>query len=154
MSSSHKPSFHKEGKSTIKVVNGKKSSRIPITPRDIPEQATQHSPFVEELVLTGRPNWKKAPPQLKQRYRGIFLVLLSIPIIGMSSFEIIRRLEGKSTKRVRQGERLPDGTNRNYSEEEKIKVEQESVMYKIFGKDFFLDGFTSKTRKSESEKKE
>ncbi|KAL6450910.1 hypothetical protein SBY92_001158 [Candida maltosa Xu316] len=145
MSSSHKPSFHKEGKSTIKVVNGKKSSRIP---------ATQHSPFVEELVLTGRPNWKKAPPQLKQRYRGIFLVLLSIPIIGMSSFEIIRRLEGKSTKRVRQGERLPDGTNRNYSEEEKIKVEQESVMYKIFGKDFFLDGFTSKTRKSESEKKE
>ena len=161
---SDKPSFHKEGKSTIKIVHDNKhnpkTQQRPITPKDIPSQASssllkpQDSPFVEELVLTGRPNWKKAPQQIKQRYKGIYLILLSIPIIGITTFEIIQRLEGRSTKKIQQGERLPNGINRDFDEQEKIKVEKESIMYKIFGKDFFLDGFTSKTIKNNSEKKE
>lgn len=159
---SDKPSFHKEGKSTIKIVhdnnknNNTKQHKRPITPKDISSQSqkVKDSPFVEELVLTGRPNWKKAPQQIKQRYKGIYLILLSIPIMGITTFEIIRRLEGKSTKKIQQGERLSNGINRDFDEQEKIKVEKESIMYKIFGKDFFLDGFTSKTIKSNQEKKE
>ncbi|KAF6069554.1 hypothetical protein FOB64_003196 [Candida albicans] len=102
---SDKPSFHKEGKSTIKI-------------------KVKDSPFVEELVLTGRPNWKKAPQQIKQRYKGIYLILLSIPIMGITTFEIIRRLEGKSTKKIQQGERLSNGINRILMNKKKLKLKK------------------------------
>lgn len=152
--SSEKPSFHKEGKSTIKITTNDSKKSSSNRPKGKPQSNTKSSPFVEELVQTGRPNWKKAPPQIKQRYKGIYLVLLSIPVLGVTSFEMYRRLEGRSAKRIQQGERLPNGMNRDFDEEEKIKVEQNSLMYRIFGRDFFTEGFTSQTRKPNVEKKD
>lgn len=154
--SSEKPSFHKEGKSTIKLTTNNNNNNKTNTSKGntTPKVKTKSSPFVEELVQTGRPNWQKAPPQIKQRYKGIYLILLSLPVLGVTSFEMYRRLEGKSTKKIQQGERLPHGGNRDFDEQEKINVEQNSLMYKIFGRDFFTDGFTSQTRKQTSEKKE
>lgn len=151
--SSEKPSFHKEGKSTIKITTNDCKNNSSNRPKGKPQSSTKSSPFVEELVQTGRPNWKKAPPQIKQRYKGIYLVLLSIPVLGVTSFEMYRRLEGRSAKKIQQGERLPNGMNRDFDEEEKIKVEQNSLMYRIFGRDFFTEGFTSQTRKPNVEKK-
>ncbi|KAI5970873.1 hypothetical protein CANMA_000033 [Candida margitis] len=139
------PSFHKQGRSTV---------RIQSPEQKLKNAKPKESPFVHELVLTGRPNWDKAPPQLKQRYKGIFLVLLSVPIILITSFEMYQRLEGQSTKKIQQGEKLPNGVNRDFEESEKYKVEKESFMYKLFGKDFFLDGFTSKTMKADNNEKE
>ncbi|WLF79280.1 hypothetical protein PVL30_003032 [Lodderomyces elongisporus] len=108
-----------------------------------------------KLIQTGRPNWSKAPPQLKQRYNGIFLILLSVPVIFITTYEMVQRLEGRSTKKVQQGERREDGTKREFSEAEKWQVEKQSLSTKIFGKDFFLDGFTSNTLKQgDSEIKE
>lgn len=100
--------------------------------------------FVEELIETGRPNWKKAPKSVRNRYYGIYMVLLSIPVILVPSIELYRRLEGNSTKRVQEGEL--EGTEvRKFGEKEKWEREQNSFMYKLFGKDFFLEGSTSKT---------
>ena len=138
------PSFHKQGGSTVRI----QSPQL-----HLKNSKPKESPFVQELVLTGRPNWEKAPPQLKQRYKGIFLVLLSVPIIFITSFEMYQRLEGQSTKKIQQGEKLPNGVNRDFDEVEKYKVEKESVMYKLFGKDFFLDRFTSKTMKVDNDDK-
>lgn len=139
------PAFHKQGGSTVRVQSPGVKPKAP---------KPKESPFVQELVLTGRPNWEKAPPQLKQRYKGIFLVLLSVPIIFITSFEMYQRLEGQSTKKIQQGEKLPNGVNRDFDEAEKYKVEKDSVMYKLFGRDFFLDGFTSKTMKVDKDAKE
>lgn len=101
--------------------------------------------FVQELAETGRANWKKAPKELKNRYYGIYMVMFSIPLIAISSWEMYRRLEGKSTKKVQEGEMLDGQLVRKYDEVEKWSTEKNSLMYRIFGRDFFLDGFTSKT---------
>lgn len=98
--------------------------------------------FYEELAETGRPNWKKAPKEVRTRYRGVFMILFSIPIMLVPGWEIYRRVSGKSTKKVQQGEILEGQTVRRFSEEEKWRTEKDSMMYKIFGKDLFLDGFT------------
>lgn len=120
--------FHKEGRAeTVK------SAKPP------------QSEFFAELVETGKPNWKKAPKAVKTRYNGIFLVLFSIPFILLPGWELYRRLGGKSTKKVQEGEILEGHQVRKFDEVEKWNVEKESWMYKIFGKDFFLDGFTSRT---------
>ncbi|KAK6204498.1 uncharacterized protein RJT21DRAFT_8833 [Scheffersomyces amazonensis] len=134
-------SFHREGrKNTVNTTNG---VRMDYTPKIEPKD----SEFIHELVETGRPNWKKAPTELRKRYNGIFLILIAIPLIVVPSIEFYKRLEGKSTKKVRQGELLDNKEVRIYNETEKWQEEKESWVYKIFGKDFFLDGFTSKTMK-------
>lgn len=83
---SDKPSFHKEGKSTIKIVHDNKhnpkTQKRPITPKDIPSQASssllkpQDSPFVEELVLTGRPNWKKLLNKSNNDIKDLFNLII------------------------------------------------------------------------------
>lgn len=75
--------------------------------------------------------------------------MFSIPVILIPSYEIYRRLEGKSTKRVQEGELLEGNEVRKFDEVEKWQVEKNSLMYKIFGRDFFLDGFTSRTMNPE-----
>lgn len=65
--------------------------------------------------------------------------------------EIYKRLEGKLVKKVRQGELLEGQEVRPYSEDEKWQNERNSLMYKLFGKDWFLEGFTLKTMKDESD---
>lgn len=134
-------SFHKEGRksritstSTVTTTSGSES---------------KDSEFVKELVETGKANWKKAPKAVKTRYYGIYMILFSIPFILIPSIEMYRRLEGKSTKKVRQGELLEGNEVRKYDEVEKWQVEKDSLMYKIFGRDWFLDGFTSKTMKGQ-----
>lgn len=84
----------------------------------------------------------------------MYMVLFLIPLIFISSYEMYRRLEGKSTKKVQEGEMLDGQQVRKYSEEEKWQTEKNSFMYKLFGRDFFLDGFTSKTMKEEKGKEE
>lgn len=101
--------------------------------------------FFLELEKTGRPDWKKAPAAVKQRYRGIFLVLVSIPVLFAPAMELYRRMEGKSTKKVQEGEVLEGQQFRKFDEAEKWQTEKDSLFYKIFGRDFYLDGFTSKT---------
>lgn len=141
MSKFQNVSFHREGK-------------LPQQAKPKPSvKKTENSEFIKELVETGKANWKKAPPEVKKRYNGIFLILFSIPILFMSTSEMIRRLEGTSTKKIRQGELLENQEIRKYDEVEKWQVEKNSLMYRIFGRDFFLDGFTSKTMKSDNEKK-
>lgn len=137
-------SFHRDGK--------KPKPKPTAKPEAKPAAPEQNSEFIKELVETGRANWSKAPKAVKQRYNGIFLILFSIPIIAFSTFEMVRRLEGRSTKKIRQGEVLDNNDIRKYGEVEKWQVERDSIMYKIFGKDFFLDGFTSKTMKDEKDK--
>ncbi|ODV77846.1 uncharacterized protein CANTADRAFT_26870 [Suhomyces tanzawaensis NRRL Y-17324] len=137
-------SFHKEGK-IVSMTTGDVESRPKPKPKD--------SEFIQELVETGKANWKKAPAAVKTRYRGIYLILFSIPFIVIPSIEMYRRLEGKSTKKIQQGELLEGQTVRKYDESEKWKVEKESWMYKLFGRDFFLDGFTSKTMTKEENAK-
>ncbi|RCK63840.1 hypothetical protein Cantr_10772 [Candida viswanathii] len=156
-----KPSFHKEGKSTIKITTNNSTSNSnpnnpkgPNNPSSKKTTPPKDSPFVEELVQTGRPNWQKAPPQLKQRYRGLHLILLSIPVLLITSVEMYRRLEGKATKKVQQGELLPNGTSRDFNEAEKRKVEESSWASKLFGIDFFAEGVTSRTRKPSSDSKD
>ncbi|CUM66386.1 uncharacterized protein PRCAT00004050001 [Priceomyces carsonii] len=134
--------FTKEGKATV----GWQSKAQP-------ERKARNSEFIQELAETGRADWKKAPKEIKTRYRGIFLVLLSIPLILMPSYELYRRLEGKSTKKVQEGEILEGKEVRKFGETEKWETERKSLMYKLFGRDFFLDGFTSKTM-APSESKE
>lgn len=108
-------------------------------------ETPKQSDFTAELVETGRPNWKKAPRALKRRYNGVFLILFSIPVMLLPGWELYKRLEGKSTKKIQQGEIIEGKEVRKFDEAEKWLVEKNSIMYKIFGKDFFLDGFTSKT---------
>lgn len=133
-------SFHKEGRpANVEAERPRK----PVTPRD---------EFFTELVKTGRPNWKKAPSAVKQRYNGIFLILFSIPIMTLSGWELYRRMEGKSTKKVQEGEIIHGKEVRKFDEAEKWQKEKDSILYKIFGRDFFLDGFTSKTMKPELNK--
>ncbi|CAI5757005.1 unnamed protein product [Candida verbasci] len=144
--SSTSPSFY--SKKNIKTNSSKK---IPITPKDINQNQT--TPFIYELIQTGKPNWSKAPPELKQRYKGIFLVLLGIPLMFIPTMILMNRLQGKSTKKVQIGEQGKDGIRREFSEQEKWTTEKNSIMYKLFGKDFFLDGFTSKTMKNDDKTK-
>lgn len=133
-------SFHKEGR----VVNNEPPKK-PTTPKD---------EFFTELVKTGRPNWKKAPTAVKQQYNGILLILFSIPIMALSGWELYRRVEGKSTKKVQEGEIVQGKEVRKFGEAEKWQREKDSVLYKIFGRDFFLDGFTSKTMKRDDKKED
>lgn len=112
------------------------SGRAPKTPESPPD------PFIHELIETGRANWKKAPKEVRTRYRGIFLILFSIPFILLPGWEMGKRVTGHSTKKVQEGEILENGVVRKFDEAEKWKTEKESLMYKIFGKDFYLDGFT------------
>lgn len=144
-------SFHKEGRKVSLRTNPK-----PEPTSNIQRLIQQHakSDFVKELAETGRANWKKAPKELKGRYYGMYMVLFLIPLIFISSYEMYRRLEGKSTKKVQEGEMLDGQQVRKYSEEEKWQTEKNSFMYKLFGRDFFLDGFTSKTMKEEKGKEE
>lgn len=132
-------SFHKEG-------------RNPHIPPSETKQRAPQDEFFTELVETGRANWKKAPKAVKTRYNGIFMILFSIPILIIPGWELYRRMEGKSTKKVQQGELLENKQVRRFDEAEKWQVERDSLMYKIFGRDFYLDGFTSKTMKSEEKK--
>lgn len=134
-------SYHKEGRDTSTPVESKKAN--PNAPK---------SEFFTQLVETGKPNWKLAPAAVKSRYNGIFLVLFSIPFILLPGWELYRRLGGKSTKKVQQGEIVEGKQVRKFDEVEKWQVEKESFMYKIFGRDFFLDGFTSKTMRPEDSK--
>ncbi|KAK7680988.1 hypothetical protein QCA50_015824 [Cerrena zonata] len=109
-------SFHREGL---------KQSRLEYVPKPPPKPKAvkaRESQFVKELVETGKPNWKLAPKEVKSR-----------------------RLEGKSTRKVQEGEILENGDVRKFDEAEKWSTEKNSILYKIFGRDFFLDGFTSKT---------
>lgn len=122
-------SFHKERRDPSKKV-----------PKPKPR-----SEFAQELVESGKVNWKKAPKALKTRYYGVYMILFSIPMLLIPSYEIYRRLEGKSTKKVQQGEILEDREIRKFDENEKWQREKNSLMYRVFGRDFFLDGFTSKT---------
>lgn len=123
--------FHREGKSAY------------VKPK--PKPKAKDSEFIQELVETGRANWKKAPKAVRTRYYGIYMIMFSIPVILIPSYEIYRRLEGKSTKKVQEGELIDGNEVRKFDETEKWQVEKNSLMYKLFGKDFFLDGFTSKT---------
>lgn len=143
-------SFHREGKPKPKP----KSNPTASTAKSQPKSTQSNSEFIKELVETGRANWTKAPKAVKQRYNGIFLILFSIPVLALSTFEMVRRLEGKSTKKIRQGEVLDNQDIRKYDEREKWQVEKNSLMYKIFGRDFFLDGFTSKTMHESNDKKD
>lgn len=118
-----------------------------------PTKEEARSDFIKELVQTGKANWKIAPSDLKRRYNGIYMILLAIPVVLVTSVELYRRLEGKSTKKIQQGEILDNGEVRKFDELEKYKVEKQSWSYRLFGKDFFLDGFTSKTMKDESKEK-
>lgn len=129
-------SFHKEGRTNENVGQ---LTRKPKTPKD---------EFFTELVETGRPNWKKAPKAVKQRYNGIYMILVSIPIMTLTGWELYRRLSGKSTKKVQEGEIIEGQEVRKFGEAEKWQREKDSILYKIFGRDFFLDGFTSKTMKT------
>lgn len=141
MSKFSNSSFHKEGR------------KVNITTNDLsskPKPKAKDSEFIQELVETGRANWKKTPKAVKTRYYGIYLILFSIPLIIIPSVEMYRRLEGKSTKKIRQGEVLEGQEIRKFDEAEKWKVEKDSWMYKIFGRDFFLDGFTSKTMEDDN----
>lgn len=133
--------FHKEGRSTKPVAEPKR-----------PDPNAPKNEFFTQLVETGKPNWKLAPSAVKTRYNGIFLVLFSIPFILLPGWEMYRRLGGKSTKKVQQGEIVEGKQVRKFDETEKWQVEKESFMYKIFGRDFFLDGFTSKTMRAEDSK--
>ncbi|KAI5962263.1 uncharacterized protein KGF55_003339 [Candida pseudojiufengensis] len=151
------PNFHtKVGSSTIRIKSPEKpSTNSPLTSSTgaTSSSTSKNSPFVKELVETGKPNWSKAPPQLKQRYKGIHLILLSIPVIAISSYELWARLDGKSVKKMQTGELLSDGSVREFNEFEKYQREKNSIIGKIFGLDFFLDGLTSKTMKKDLEKK-
>lgn len=111
------------------------------------------SAFFDEVAETGRPDWKKAPREVKSQYRGIFLILFSIPIILIPGWEIYKRLSGRSTKKVQEGELGDDYSIRRFDEHEKWKTERDSFLYKIFGKDFYLDGFTAKTMKRDDQGK-
>lgn len=133
-------SFHREGRDPSRNQQAK--------------PAQVRSNFIQELVETGRADWKKAPVAIKKRYNGLYMVFLSIPVIILSSYEMYRRLEGKSTKKVQEGEIIDGHMVRKFDEKEKWEVEEKSLMYKIFGKDFFLDGFTSKTMNKNASKKE
>lgn len=103
--------------------------------------------FFVDLEKNARPDWKKAPAELRKRYRGIFLILVSIPIIFVPALELWRRMEGKSTRKVQQGEVVEGKTVRKFDEAEKWQREKDSVLYKLFGRDFYLDGFTTRTMK-------
>lgn len=118
-----------------------------------PAKARTQSEFVKGLIATGSPTWSKAPDAVRTRYRSIFLILFSVPLILALLYELYRRLEGKSVKRVRQGELLDDAKIRYFSEPEKWANERESWSYKLFGKDWFLDGFTSRTMREDPGKK-
>ncbi|CCE73282.1 Piso0_000313 [Millerozyma farinosa CBS 7064] len=127
-------SFHREGAKGVPNISPSK-----------PTKGKQDPGFLKGLVETGRVDWEKAPKAIRTRYTGIYLVLVSIPIITLSSYELYRRLEGKSTKKVQEGELVDGKEVRKFDEIEKWQVEKNSLMYRLFGKDFFLDGFTSKT---------
>ncbi|RLV87991.1 hypothetical protein JA9_002558 [Meyerozyma sp. JA9] len=133
------------------------NSRFHREGREKPQPKTKPRPkdseFISELVQTGKANWKKAPTAVRNRYYGIYMILFSIPILILPSYEIWRRLEGKSTKQVQKGEILEGQQVRPFDEREKWEKEKNSLMYRIFGRDFFLDGFTSKTMRGKEDEK-
>ncbi|QEL63401.1 hypothetical protein CJJ09_005602 [Candidozyma auris] len=111
--------FHREGRT------GEKASLQPQNPQSPKDE------FFSELVKTGRPNWKKAPSAVKQRYNGIFMILFSIPIMALSGWELYRRMEGKSTKKVQEGEIIQGKEVRKFDEAEKWQREKDSLLFKI-----------------------
>lgn len=143
MSKFKESSFHQENKPKPKVTTAPKLPQI--------KKTHKSNAFFQEFLETGKANWKMAPPEVRTRYRGIFLVLCLIPMIIFPLIEIYKRLEGKLVKKVRQGELLEGQEVRPYSEDEKWQNERNSLMYKLFGKDWFLEGFTLKTMKDESD---
>ncbi|KAM9910972.1 hypothetical protein OXX69_003964 [Metschnikowia pulcherrima] len=64
-----------------------------------------------------------------------------------------KRPPARSTKKVQEGELGDDYSIRRFDEHEKWKTERDSFLYKIFGKDFYLDGFTAKTMKRDDQGK-
>lgn len=127
--------------------NSLKDSNLPLNTNatNVSLKGQSQSQFSKQLVMATSSGSNSAPNVLKQRNMGIYLVLLSIPILFILLYELYRRLEGKSFKRIRQGERRENDKVRYYSEAEKYTNERQSWSYKLFGKDWFLDGFTSKT---------
>ena len=93
--------------------------------------------FYSSLIETGKPEWKKAPKELKIRAYGVYGMLLAIPVFVVSLYEIYRRLDGKSTKKIQEGEILDDRLVRWYDKEEKEEKEENSMMFRLFGRDFF-----------------
>ncbi|CAH2355551.1 hypothetical protein CLIB1423_28S00826 [[Candida] railenensis] len=125
-----------------------------VKPKPKPKPTPVDDEFRKNLRQNGKLNWKKAPKEIKVRYYGMYAILFSIPILAISTYEMYRRLEGKSTKKVQEGEILEDKTVRKFDEVEKWEVEKKSLMYRLFGRDFFLDGFTSKTMKKEGKEQD
>jgi hypothetical protein len=117
-----------------------------------PKRPAPDGEFVQNLKNGGRLNLRSAPRAIKTRYYGMYAVLFSIPVIFVSSLEMYRRLEGTSSKKMQEGEILEDRLVRKFDEAEKWLVERQSLMYRLFGKDFFLDGFTSKTMEGDKDK--
>ncbi|RLV94755.1 hypothetical protein JA1_001544 [Spathaspora sp. JA1] len=103
------------------------------------------SPFVQDLVATGKPDWKLASPQMKSKYRGFQMILIGIPIAFVASYEIFRRFEGLSVRRLQKGEIGEDGSIDYWDEDKILEVERNSWTYKLFGPDFFQEGLTSRT---------
>ncbi|KAG7661803.1 uncharacterized protein J8A68_004692 [[Candida] subhashii] len=137
------PTFHhKEGRSTIKI-----TPPPPTPPRTDPNgpARTIDSPFIHHLKQTGRAEWKLADPKLKQRSNAIFLILLSIPVLAISSYELFNRFQGRSHKKLQKGEILEGQLVRDFTEEEIVQREQSSILTKLFGQDPFVEKVSPKS---------
>ncbi|KAG7194849.1 uncharacterized protein KQ657_003951 [Scheffersomyces spartinae] len=105
------------------------------------EEAEYYRKFRE----TGKINWKHMPQLLKTRARGVLMIFGALPLVIVTGYELWRRLEGKSVKRVQRGELTDDRQVIPWDEEKIWQTERNSWYYKLFGRDYFLDGFTSDT---------
>ena len=94
-----------------------------------------------------RPIRPPAPPKPRQeepklrlnlknkQNRSIFLIMLSLPLIAVSSVVLYKRLYLGQPKRMQAGEYTPDGGLRIFTEEEKMEKDKSSWFVKLFGRE-------------------
>lgn len=88
-----------------------------------------------------RPAEEKPPIEVpKPNFKGkgnrsAFLVMLSLPLLAVTSAVLYKRVFVGEPKRVQTGEYTPDGGLRMFTEKEKEERDAETWMTRIFGKE-------------------
>lgn len=104
----------------------------------MPQVKTSHKairpPPIAKVGLDHKVNLE-ASPVSKQSKRSVFLIMLGLPLVLISSVVLYRRVFEGQGKRIQQGEYTPDGGLRLFTEEEKKEVDKKSWLTRIFGTD-------------------
>ncbi|PRT52560.1 hypothetical protein B9G98_00180 [Wickerhamiella sorbophila] len=83
-----------------------------------------------------RPPIEVPKPNFKGKgNRSVFLIMLSIPLVAVTTAVLYKRVLVGQPKRVQTGEYTPDGGLRMFTEDEREDRDSKSWMTRIFGRE-------------------